>query len=159
MVHPLSFPVKLVYGGAMIKSFQNRPFEGVALEGYRNLGTKDPNRQWSFKASTGPDKNKKVAEGDSVTLHGVTPFVRESTRARLVAAKANPGTGKGAQGFREVHAWLVGTVGAPVFPTDSARQICYRPFERGEFFYADTGETFTGAEAVVFHTDGKVYAL
>jgi hypothetical protein len=143
----------------MIKSFNGRSFDGVPLEGYRNLGTKDTNRQWSFKASSGPDKGKKVAEGDSVTLHAVTPFVRESTRARLVAAKNDPGTGKGEKGFREVHAWLVGSVGEPVFPTESARRVTYRPFERPDFFYADTGETFTGAAVVVFHTDGSVYAL
>jgi hypothetical protein len=143
----------------VIKSFQNREVSGTSLGAYRNLGTNDPARQWSAKALSGPDKGKKVGEGDSFTLTGVTGFVRASTLARLNAAKANPGEGKGEKGHREVFAWLIGTLGEPQFPTETSRRITFDPFGLGRFVYADTGEDFTGADAVVFHTDGKVYQL
>ena len=127
---------------------------------YRNLkkGAVTRGEGWSIRAEDGLSKGRKVGAANTVTLTGVTTYVRESTRARLVAAKANPGEGKGSQGFREVHAWLIGKVTDGEVVTGSEREVTYRPFERGEFFYTDTGETFLRAGVVRFTEDGKAWA-
>lgn len=141
----------------MIKSFSGRQFAGIKCGVYRNLNT----GEWSVKALEGPDKGKKVAEGDSLTLTGCTPFVRDSTRRRLVDAKANPGTGKGSQGFREVHAWIVGYVLQDDVIEHRAGddRVTYRPFDRPDFFYVDSGDSFTGADTLTFSTGGEVFVV
>lgn len=148
----------------MIKSFGGRDPYGVKVGGYINLlavARNDSSAQFSFRALEGPDKGKKVAEGDCATLINCTGFVRTATRERLVAAKANPGQGKGDKGFREVHAWIVGTLMFEDFitPEPNARRVTYRPFERGDFFYPDNGETFVRAEALTFDVDRGVYVV
>ena len=145
----------------MFKAVAGRDPIGIPVGAYRNLGTNDPARAWSFRALAGPDKGKKVAEGDSATIVGCTPYVRVSTRDRIVSAAACPGDGKGAKGHREVHAWIVGVlVPDGVVPvSDSDRAISYNPYRRADFHYADTGETFTGCHAVTVNTDGKAYAV
>lgn len=144
----------------MIKPYLNRAFTGIPVGVYQNLNT----LEWSVRALAGPDKGKKVAEGDSLTLVDCGAFVRLSTRDRLVAARANPGAGKGAKGHKEVHAWLTGlVVPDDVVPVDPAlrvhRAVTYRPFDRPEFFYPDTGEVFTGAPVLTFWSDRRVYTV
>jgi hypothetical protein len=145
----------------MFKAIDGRNPYGIPVGAYRNLGTKDPARQWSFRALAGPDKGKKVAEGDSATLTGCTAYVRSSTRDRIVAAPANPGDGKGAKGHREVHAWIVGTLMPDgVVPVcDGARRVAYNPYRRGDFHYADTGATFGNARVVTVDIDGCAYVV
>ena len=146
---------------SMFKPVDGRNPYGVPVGAYRNLATKDTARQWSFRALDGPDKGRKVAEGDSATLTGCSAYVRSSTRDRIVAAHNAPGDAKGAKGHREVHAWIVGVLVAdgvvPVPP--GARRIAYNPYRSGEFHDADTGAAWTGANAVTVDIDGRAYEV
>lgn len=144
----------------MIKPYLDRSYTGVLCGVYQNLNT----LEWSVRALEGPDKGKKVAEGDSVTLVDCVPFVREPTRARLVAARLHPGAGKGAKGHKEVHAWIAGyVVPDDVIPPHGggnpieAHRVTYRPFDRADFYYPASGETFTGAPVVTFWHDRCAY--
>ena len=136
----------------MIKPVNGRNPYGIELGFYRNLGTRDPAKQWSGRALSGPDKGKKVCEGDSVTLVNCAVFVRLSTRERIA----------GTQGHREVHAWITGTLiddGTTVVPATGARRVTYNPYRRADFHYADNGDTFTGAGVVTFDIDGHAYVV
>jgi hypothetical protein len=141
----------------MLKSYQGREFAGIDVGVYRNLKT----GEWSAKALEGPDKGKKVAEGDSCTLLQTRPFVSKAVRNRIVARKAAPEAGKAQKGFREVHAWIVGRVliDDVLEVRDGDRKITYRPFEREDFFYTDSGESFDGAEGLTFSTGGDVFQV
>jgi hypothetical protein len=119
-----------------VRPVNDRDAYGVLVGVYKNLGTRDPKRQWSVRALEGPSKGLKVAEGDSVVLTGCGAFVRESTRQRMLAGSADQG--KGNKGHREVHAWLTGYL-SDDDPAPRARRVTYRPFERGEFFTPATG--------------------
>jgi hypothetical protein len=133
-------------------------YKNLKVFDLRTGACRDTKRQWSGRAIAGAHKDLKVAEGESFVITDARPFVRESTRQRMLAGdRAN--SEKGARGFREVHAWVFGTLSDDdTDPGASARRITYHPFERGVFFYADTGEEFTGAARVTFASDGNVYA-
>lgn len=137
-----------------VRPVSDRTGYGVLVGVYKNLGTRDPKKQWSVRALEGEHKGLKVAEGDSVVLTGCGAFVRESTRRRMIAGSADQG--KGHKGHREVHAWLTGYL-CDDDPAPAARRVTYRPFERGEFFTPSDGQPFRGAERVVFATDGSAY--
>jgi len=137
------------------RSFAGREYRGVRVGGYRNLASRDPKTQWSFKALDGPDKGLKVAEGESAALTDCAPYVRRSTRERILAGSADQA--KGQKGHREVHAWITGILAEDEPELAAPARVTYHPFERGDFFYPDTGETFTGAALVVFSHDGHCY--
>lgn len=146
----------------MFKPVPGRNPFGIPVGVYTNRAAgNDTSRQWSFRALAGPDKGKKVAEGDSATLIDCTPFVRTSTRERIVAAKANPGDGKGAQGHREVHAWIVGYLlpDGEVPPAPGDPRVSYNPFVRGDFYYVESGETFIGADTITAGVDRQIYVV
>jgi hypothetical protein len=139
---------------AVWRPINDRTPNGVLVCVYKNLASRDPKRQWSVKALEGPHKGLKVAEGESVTLVGVRPFVREATRQRILSG--GRGGAAGHRGHREVHAWLIGRM-VDELSLEAPARVTYHPFERGEFFYAADGRAFTSASAVVFAADGSAY--
>lgn len=114
---------------------------------YRNLNARSVAQQWSVKAADGAHKGLKVAEGEAVVITDAVAFVRLSAQQRIADGAA-----------REVHAWITGTLTDGAVTVTDMRVITYRPRERGSFYYVDNGEAFTGADVVVFGTDGKAYA-
>jgi hypothetical protein len=137
-----------------IRPVNARAAYGVLVGVYKNLGTRDPKRQWSVRALEGPSKGLKVAEGDSGVLTGCGAYVRESTRQRMIAGSVDQA--KGHKGHREVHAWLTGYL-CDEDAAPAGRRVTYRPFERGEFFTPCDGQPFGVAERVVFASDGFAY--
>ena len=113
---------------------------------YRNL-TRDC---WSLchLSRTGASRGKLIRHADTVTAAGCTSHVSETSRQRVVRV-----------GHREVHAWIIGdvvSVDEPVKTTGD--RVTYRPFDGPDFIYADSGETFTGCEKLVFDNNGRVYS-
>ena len=98
-------------------------------------------RAWSVR-----EGGRVVAHERCVLLTDCTLVASEASRRRLLA-----------QGRREVHAWVRGTVTAWSEPPATARVVRYRPLLQGGFRDED-GEIVVSAEAVWLCADGSAYA-
>lgn len=73
-----------------------------------------------FVISSKP-KGKLLAYVDTVTLTDASCVVRESTRQRVI------------NGYREVHAWVVGTLESVSPVAHGSRKLTYNPYRCGSF--------------------------
>ena len=122
----------------------------VRVSVYKNLR----NGLWSIKTAErvgDVPKGKVIAHADQCVLVGA---VFEVNRTMLAATVA--GTGKRGH-KRNVFAWVTGKLADGDVVTGD-RRVTFHPFERPDFYLADTGEVITTADAVVFGADGKCYA-
>lgn len=60
---------------------------------------------------------------------------------------------------RTLSGWVQGSLISYDEPQslEDLREVCYHPWERGEFFYRDTGKKVESAPYVYFHSDQKAY--
>ncbi len=115
------------------------PWASRQVAVYRNLHR----GVWSLRALDGPCSGHVVAHADSVGLLNTRMHVNERA-ARRIAAGA----------VREVHAWIIGTLGEVVLANPT--RLTYRPHQRPVFFVADTGKAVWTSPAVLF-TDGAAW--
>jgi hypothetical protein len=102
-----------------------------------NLTRKHGRAVWSITV-----QGKVVAHCDTITIADVTFKVSEATRRRVVRAHC-----------REVHAWCIGTIAAPL-PADMPRvPITYNPYRSGSFTRRDTGAALVACAYVEFGSE------
>ena len=108
-----------------------RPWAATRVAVYKNLHR----GAWSVRAIDGPFKGKVVAHAERVGLVHAHMHVNERAQRRIAAGAA-----------REVHAWVIGTLGNVVLTAPT--RLTYRPHQRPGFFLADTGSAVWTAPAV-----------
>ncbi|MBA4172816.1 MAG: hypothetical protein C0511_09230 [Hyphomicrobium sp.] len=79
-------------------------------------------RQFSVKALEGPDKGRVIMHRDFVALTDVTFRVREAGRQRVIR-----------EGRKNVHAFVIGTLGYDAEGWAAPAAIRYNPYRRGDF--------------------------
>lgn len=109
------------------------PWAATRVAVYKNLHR----GAWSVRAINGPFKGKVVAHAERVGLVHAHMHVNERAQRRIAAGAA-----------REVHAWVIGTLGNVVLTAPT--RLTYRPHQRPAFFLADTGSAVWTAPAVLF---------
>lgn len=90
------------------------------------------------------ENRKVVGHVEQIALVDVSFVVKENGRIRSINVQ------------REVHAWVAGTQIDAAAVRNTGRVIRYCPFERGAFYFLDSGEEVTTSAAVVMQ-GCKVY--
>lgn len=93
------------------------PWAATRVAVYKNLHR----GAWSVRAIDGPFKGKVVAHAERVGLVHAHMHVNERAQRRIAAGAA-----------REVHAWVIGTLGNVVLTAPT--RLTYRPHQRPAFF-------------------------
>lgn len=125
------------------------PFS-VKVSVYKNLRTDG----WSIKTAERVGDvavGKVIGHADELVLTGCEFVTKRAAIERMVA-------GDGPRGHkRNVFAWITGSLSAGGVAVTGWQRVVFHPFERADFFDAETGETVTYADVVWFDCDGKCW--
>lgn len=114
---------------------------------YRNLNRGG----WSIAAPKGArGRGLVIGHAEAVLLTGCRYVVSEASRQAVIRT-----------GHRSVHAWLIGTLAAPLGAEGrpEGREVTYNPHRAGNFQYRDNGRAAEDGAAIYFAPDGRAYEI
>lgn len=122
----------------------------VRVSAYKNLRTDG----WSIKTAERVGDvpcGKVIAHAEQVVLTDCVFVTKRAAIERMVA-------GSGPRGRkRNVFAWVTGKLSDGAVVLTEPRRVTFHPFDRPDFFDAQTGETVTHADTVVLDSDGRCW--